>query len=111
MEVMVMKKLAMMLITIVLVTGLATSALAFGPGGDGRGRYDNSRGYARDWDSHRGHERAWRGGSNGYEHGRRVYGQHYDYAPSHGSGAMISLPLVPLPGVSHMFPSINVNIH
>jgi len=111
MEVMVMKKLAMMLITIVLVTGLATSALAFGPGGDGRGRYDNHRRYVGAWDSHRGHERAWHGRSNGYEHGRRVYGQHYDYAPSYGSRAMISLPLVPLPGISHMFPSINVNIH
>jgi hypothetical protein len=110
---MVMKKFATILITIFLVTGFANSALAFGPGWDGHGRHDNPRGYARNWhDGYRGHDRGWHGDFNGHDRGRRDYGQHSDHnVPSHGSGAMISLPLVPLPGVSHLFPSINVNIH
>jgi len=96
-----MKKLATVLITICLVTGLSTSAFAFGPGLGGYGRYDNSRGYERRWhDAHRGHE-----------NGRYVYVPRYSHnAPYHGSGAVISLPLAPVPAIS-LFPSINVSIH
>jgi len=109
-----MKKLAMVMITMFLVTGLATSAFAFGPPWDGHGRYNNSRRSVHDgWrNEHRGHDRGWHGGYNGHERGRRV--DHRDNGRndrSHESGAMISLPLVPLPGISHMFPSINFSIH
>lgn len=97
-----MKKISTILMAILVVVGLTGSALAFGPGWDGHGRYAN----------YRGHDRGWHGEFQGHDRGRRDYGRHYDHnVPSHGSGAMISLPLVPLPGVSHLFPSINVNIH
>jgi hypothetical protein len=97
---MVMKKIATILITVFLVTGLTTSAFAFGPDRGERGRYDRRGEYSRSWhDNYRGQDR-----------GRHHYDRHHN-APSHESGAVISLPLVPLPGVSHLFPSINFNIH
>jgi hypothetical protein len=80
---MIMKKLATILITVLMVVGLATSVFAFGTGSEQRG----------------------------YERGRRVYYQTYNhYVHSHKPGVVVSLPLVPLPGVSHMFPSINIRI-
>lgn len=90
-----MKKLATILITVIMAVGLATSVFAFGTGSE-------QRGYVRG-----GH-----GNQRGFEPGRRVYYQTYNnrYAHTHQPGVVVSLPLVPLPGVSHMFPSINIRI-
>ena len=89
-----MKKLATILITVLMVAGLTTPVFAFGIGSD-------QRDYARI-----GH-----GDQRGHERGRRVYHQTYNhYAPSRDPGVVVSLPLVPLPGVSHMFPSINIRL-
>jgi hypothetical protein len=91
---MIMKKLATILITVTMVVGLATSVFAFGTGSE-------QRGYVRG-----GH-----GNQRVYEPGRRVYYQTYNrYAHTHQPGVVVSLPLVPLPGVSHMFPIINIRI-
>ena len=90
-----MKKLATILITVIIVAGLATSVFAFGRGLE-----------------QRGYVRGGYGNQRAYEPGRRVYYQTYNrYAHTHQPGVVVSLPLVPLPGVSHMFPSINIRIH
>lgn len=89
-----MKKLATILITVIMVAGLATSVFAFGTGLE-----------------QRGYVRGGYGNQRVYERGRRVYYQTYNrYAHTHQPGVVVSLPLVPLPGVSHMFPSINIRI-
>ncbi|OPY14386.1 MAG: hypothetical protein A4E66_00406 [Syntrophus sp. PtaB.Bin001] len=99
-----MKKIATILIAAFMVTGLTTSAFAFGPDWGDRGRNDRHGEYSRSWhDNYRGHDQ----GRPHYD--RHNYDRHHR-VPSHESGAMISLPLVPLPGVSHLFPSINFNI-
>ncbi len=89
-----MKKLATILITVIMVASLATPVFAFGTG-------SKQRGYVR---GGYGHQRV-------YVPVRRVYHQTYNrYAYSHQPGLVVSLPLVPLPGVSHMFPNINIRI-
>ncbi len=89
-----MKKLAVIVISVLMLAGLTAPVFAFGTGLDQR---DHAR--IRHVDQ-RGHER-----------GRRVYHQTYNhYAPSRNPGVVVSLPLVPLPGVSHMFPSINIRL-
>lgn len=89
-----MKKLATILITVLMVAGLTTPVFAFGTGSD-------QRDYAR----------IRHGDQRGHERGRCVYQKTYNhYAPSRDPGVVVSLPLVPLPGVSHMFPSINIRL-
>ena len=89
-----MKKLATILIAVIMMVGLATSVFAFGTRSD-------QRDYARIRHvDQRGHER-----------GRHVYQKTYNhYTPSRNPGVVVYLPLVPLPGVSHMFPSINIRL-
>ena len=89
-----MKKLAAILITVIMVISFSTPVFAFGAGLKQRGYVHG--GY--------GHQRV-------YEPVRRIYHQSYHrsaYFPR--SGVVVSLPLVPLPGLSHMFPSINIRI-
>lgn len=89
-----MKKLAAILTTVIMVLSFSTPVFAFGAGLKQRGYVPG--GY--------GHQRA-------YEPVRRVYHPSYNrYAYFHRPGVVVSLPLVPLPGVSHMFPSINIRI-
>jgi hypothetical protein len=89
-----MKKLAAILITVLMLAGLTTPVFAFGT-------RSNQRDYARI--SHFD--------QRGYERGRPVYQKTYNhYTPSRNPGMVVSLPLVPLPGVSHMFPSISIRL-
>jgi hypothetical protein len=89
-----MKKLATIVITVIMVASLSTPVFAFGTG-------SMQRGYVLG-----GH-----GNQRVYEPVRRVYHQTYNrYVLSPKPGVVVSLPLVPLPGVSHMFPSINIRI-
>jgi hypothetical protein len=106
-----MKKIVAIWITVFLLTGLATSAFAFGPGWGGHERYDHHQGYAHGWqDNGRGHGRGAHDRDNRQE--RRVYDQHNgSYASSYGAGANVALPLVPLPGFSLWLPGISISIH
>jgi hypothetical protein len=114
-----MKKIVTIWITVLLVTGLATSAFAFGPGWGEHGRYEPSRSYARGWQDHkrgheRGHERGYERGHhdryNGRDEQRRSYDQHNrHHESSYGSGAIVSLPL--LPGFGFWLPGISFTIH
>ena len=89
-----MKKIATILITVLMLAGLTTPVFAFGPDF-----------YRRDHARIRYVEQRW------HERERRVYHQTYNhYAPSRNPGVVVNLPLVPLPGVSHMFPSINIRL-
>jgi hypothetical protein len=89
-----MKKLAAILITVLMLAGLTTPVFAFDPGLD-----------------QRGHGRIRHVEQRGHEHVRPVYYQTYNhYAPPRNPGVVVNLPLVPLPGVSHMFPSINIRL-
>jgi hypothetical protein len=89
-----MKKLATILITVMMVATLSTPVFALGADSKQRGYVH--RGY--------GHQRV-------YVPVRRVYHQTYNrYAYSPNPGLVLSLPLVPLPGISHMFPNINIRI-
>jgi hypothetical protein len=89
-----MKKLAAILITVLMLAGWTTPVFAFGPGSD-----------------QRDHARIRHVEQRGHERGRQVYYQTYNhYAPSRNPAVVVNLPLVPLPGVSHMFPSINIRL-
>jgi len=89
-----MKKLAIIFITVVMVAGLSAPVFAFDAGLRQRGYVRGGHGYQRI-----------------YEPVRPVYHQTcYRYAHSPRPGVLVSLPLVPLPGVSHGFPSINIRI-
>ncbi|MCG7852784.1 MAG: hypothetical protein MIO92_09705 [Methanosarcinaceae archaeon] len=89
-----MKKIAAILITVIMVVSFSTHVFAFGVG-------SNQRGYAR----------GGYGNQRVYEPVRRVYQKTYNrYAHFPNPGVVVSLPLVPLPGVSHVFPSINIRI-
>jgi len=90
-----MKKLAAILITVLLVAGFTTPVFAFDTGSDRR-NYPRTRHVEQRW----------------HEHGRPVYYQTYNhYTPHQNPGVVVNLPLVPLPGVSHMFPSINIRLY
>ncbi|OPY84522.1 MAG: hypothetical protein A4E72_02196 [Syntrophus sp. PtaU1.Bin208] len=108
-----MKKMVSIWIAVFLVMGLASSAFAFGPDWGGHGRYDHQRGYAHGWRGDSGgNEWEKHGRYNVKKQGRHPGEQHYrPYEPSYRSGAGIALPLVPLPGISFLFPGISVNIH
>jgi len=104
-----MKKLAMTFITIIIVMCLATSAFAFGPGWQERGRNDNRgwQGHER-YDNHGRYERAQYRYDN---HGRRVYYQpHGYYAPVYTPRPVVYVPPLPLPGINILFPDVNIRI-
>ena len=105
-----MKKFATILIAVIMVAGLATPVFAFGTGSDQRDfariRHGDQRGHERG--RHVYHQTY---NQRGHERSRRVYHQTYNYyAPSRDPRVVVSLPLVPLPGVSHMFPRINIRL-
>ena len=96
-----MKKLAIIFITVVMVAGLSTPVFAFDAGLRQRGYVRGGHAYQRIYEPVR----------PVYHPVRPVYHQTYNrYAHSPRPGVLVSLPLVPLPGVSHMFPSINIRI-
>ena len=128
-----MKKIKMIFIVVLVVTGLATSAFAFGPDGhEWRGNYRDGRYEQRRFEHHEGYDRygnqgrGWAWGhykQQAYPQQSFQYAPYREarmpapppqpnghYAPYRSSGVSISLPLVPIPGISHMFPSIHFSI-
>ena len=101
------KKLTTIFITVLMVMVLSTPSFAFGHGWREHGNDVRGRGYSHARHDYKlGHE--WHKGY--YNRSERpVYVRHADRSCC--SGAMISLPFVPLPDISQLFPSINVNIH
>lgn len=108
-----MKKLGVMLVAMFLVAGLSSSAFASDPGWGRHGGHDNHGRYERGWNAgYHGHHGDLHHGFRGHERDWRDAGRHHDrHGNGRESGAMISLPLVPVPGISQMFPSINFSIH
>ncbi len=106
---MIMKKLAMTFITILFVASLTTSAFAFGPGWQERGRYDNHGWkYTGRYDNHGGYDSVhYR--YNNYD--RHVYPQpHRYYAPVYAPRPVVFVPPLPLPGINILFPDVNIRI-
>jgi len=104
-----MKKLAMTFITILFVTSLTTSAFAFDSGWQERGRYANHGWQDRGrYDNHGGYDRVHYRYDNYY---RRVYHQpHGYYAPVYAPRPAVFVPPIPLPGISILFPNVNIRI-
>jgi len=100
-----MKRLASIVMAVMMVACVSTPLYAFSAGREGRRSSHVGNNYHRVYEPGRySHQRI----QKPVRHAYRQPSNHYMPAPR--SGAVVSLPLVPLPGVSHWFPSINIRI-
>lgn len=90
-----MKKVASLGIMVLVLASLTAPVFALDSGFDRR-HYQPTRHVEQRW----------------HERGRPAYRQTYNrYTPYRHPGVVVNLPIVPLPGVSHRFPSINVRLY